>query len=112
MDSETSTTTTITLPPEIFDSLPVSVQCYIRFLENHIKQLQIRVQTLQVRVEDLEAQLAKNSSNSSKPPGSDGLRKQLQYGERVQALIAYFAHQHFIPVARVGQILEDIFGVA
>ena len=76
MDSETSSATTITLPPGIFDSLPASVQCYIRFLETHIKQLQIQVQALQVRVGALEAQLAKNSSNSSKPPGSDGFRKQ------------------------------------
>jgi transposase len=217
MNSEASTFSTITLPPELFDSLPTSVQSYIRFLETHIQQLQAQVVTLenqvvtlQMEVADLKAQLAKNSSNSSKPPGSDGLRKQpksqrnksdkksggqaghagktrtqianpdhieiytptscqgcgsdltdvngscvekrqvfdvpqpqievtehqveekkcpccgevtraffpqnvkapMQYGERVQALIAYFAHQHFIPVARVGQILEDVFGVA
>ena len=42
----------------------------------------------------------------------ENVKGPMQYGERVQALIAYFAHQHFIPVARVGQILEDIFGVA
>lgn len=203
MNLETSPISAVTLPPELFDSLPVSVQCYIRFLETHIQQLQMEV-------EDLKARLAKNSSNSSKPPGSDGLRKQpksqrgqsdkksggqeghigktrtqvanpnyiethtptscqecgsnltevkgscvekrqvfdvpqpqievtehqveekkcpccgektrasfpenvkgpMQYGERVQALVAYFAHQHFIPIARVGQILEDVFGVA
>ena len=200
----------MTLPQELFDSLPPSVQCYIRFLETSIQQLQLQVTILQAEVTELKTQLAKNSSNSSKPPGSDGLRKQpksqrgksdkksggqeghagktrtqianpdhievhtpancqgcgsdltqingfcmekrqvfdipqpqievtehqveekkcpccgevtrasfpenvkgpVQYGERVQALIAYFAHQHFIPVARVGQILEDIFGVA
>ena len=69
MNSETSASTTITLSPELFDCLPTSVQCYIRFLETHIQQLQMRVGAL-------EAQIAKNSSNSSKPPGSDGFRKQ------------------------------------
>ena len=29
------------------------------------------------------------------------IRGPVQYGERVQALTAYFAHQHFIPVDRV-----------
>ena len=33
------------------------------------------IQTLQQRVEYLESQLKKNSSNSSKPPSSDGLKK-------------------------------------
>jgi transposase len=33
-------------------------------------------------------------------------------GDRVQALTAYFAHQHFIPVDRVCQIFEDVFGFA
>lgn len=40
------------------------------------------------------------------------IRGPVQYGERVQALTAYFAHQHFIPVDRVCQIFEDVFGVA
>ena len=37
------------------------------------------------------------------------IRGPVQYGERVQALTAYFAHQHFIPVDRVCQIFEDVF---
>ena len=41
----------------------------------------------------------------------DNVKGQTQYGERVQALIAYFAHQHFIPVDRVCQIFEDLFGI-
>ena len=186
-----------------FDALPGSIRSYIRLLEMTIQQLQMRVH-------DLEARLAKNSSNSGKPPGSDGLKKKtkslrnksnkkpgaqqghvgkglaqvanpdliiihaptncqgcgsdlnrvagtcaekrqvfdipppkvevtehqalektcpccgkhsravfpdnvrgpVQYGERVQALTVYFAHQHFIPVDRVCQIFEDIFGIA
>lgn len=53
---------------EIFDFLPESVRQYIRFLESQI-------QLLNIKVHDLEARLAKNSSNSGKPPGSDGLKK-------------------------------------
>lgn len=41
----------------------------------------------------------------------DDIRGPTQYGERVQALIAYFARQHFIPVDRVCQIFEDLFGI-
>ena len=195
-------TYTPSLPPDVFVSLPESVQSYIRFLETSLQQLQIRVQ-------ELEARLAKNSSNSGKPPSSDGLKRlpksertrsgkkpggqqgrvgknlmkvespdhveihtsmscqgcgfnlnhvsgscvearqvfdipkpvvevtehraeekkcpccgcvsrgvfpegvkaPVQYGERVQALAAYFSHQHFIPVERLGQIFEDVFGI-
>src|SRR5271156_6138821 len=42
----------------------------------------------------------------------ENIRGPVQYGERVQALTAYFAHQHFIPVDRVCQIFEDVFGIA
>jgi len=34
-----------------------------------------------------------------------------QYGERVQALTTYFAHQHFLPFDRLAQMFEDIFGI-
>ena len=33
------------------------------------------------------------------------------YGERIQALATYFAHQHFLPFDRPVQMFEDIFGV-
>ena len=46
------------LPPDLFDALPPAVQAYIRYLE--------------VRLADLEAKLNQNSSNSSRPPSSDG----------------------------------------
>lgn len=199
-----------TLSGEVFDSLPESIRSYIRYLETTIQQQQVQIQQLQAQVHDLENRLSKNSSNSSKPPGSDGLKKKpkslrgksgkkpgaqqghtgkglaqvknpdvivthaptschgcgsnlgqmdgacaekrqvfdipqpkievtehqalekqcpccgelnrgvfpenirgpVQYGERVQALTAYFAHQHFIPVDRVCQIFEDVFGIA
>ena len=37
--------------------------------------LQGRIETLQARVAELERRLGLNSSNSSKPPSSDGLSK-------------------------------------
>jgi transposase len=191
------------LSGEAFDALPESIRLYIRYLESTIQELQ-------ARVHELEDRLSKNSSNSSKPPSSDGLKRKpkslrkqsdkkpggqqgrigkgleqvsnpdvivthtpsncigcgsdlscvngataeqrqifdipqpkinvtehrveekkcpccgertrasfpetvkgpTQYGDRVRALIAYFSHQHFIPVDRVCEIFEDIFGVA
>jgi len=192
-----------TLSGEVFEALPESIRSYIRYLESTIQQLQ-------VRVHELEAKLSKDSSNSSKPPSSDGLKRKpkslrkqsgkkpggqqghvgkglaqvnnpdiivthvpasctgcgsdlsdvsgatveqrqvfdipqpkinvtehrieekkcpccgelsralfpenikgpVQYGDRVRALIAYFSHEHFIPVDRVCEIFEDIFGVS
>ena len=70
-------TYTPTLPQDVLASLPESVQSYIRFLETSLQQLQIRVQ-------ELEARLAKNSSNSGKPPSSDGL-KRLPKSERTRS---------------------------
>lgn len=40
------------------------------------------------------------------------IRGYVQYGERIQGLAAYFAHQHFIPSDRLCQLFEDVFGVA
>ncbi len=215
MNSDT-TLSSPTISGPVFDALPESIRSYIRFLEAtiqkqqvQIQQQQVRIQQLEARVHELETRLSKNSSNSSKPPSSDGLKKKpksqreqsgkkpggqqghvgkglmpiehpdvivthtpancdgcgsglsevagvcvekrqvfdipqpkvevtehqalqkkcpccgsinraafpenirgsVQYGERVQALTAYFAHQHFIPIDRVCQMFEDIFGV-
>ena len=205
------------LQSKIFDSLSPTVCTYIRSLEKIIEPLQIQtqqqqiqIQQLQFRVKGLEAIISKDSSNSSKPPSSDGLKKKtkslrfksgkkpgaqpghvgkclsqvdnpdfivthaptcchecgldlskidgvcaekrqvfdipqpkieviehhalekrcsgcgklskgvfpdnikgpVQYGKRVQALTAYFTHQHFIPVKRLCQVFEDVFGMS
>lgn len=44
---------------------------------SNLQKQQVRIQELEVRVHDLEARLSKDSSNSSKPPGSDSLKKQM-----------------------------------
>jgi transposase len=203
MDSQKKIISIPVLSGDAFDALPESIRSYIRYLEGTIQQLQ-------ARVHELEDRLSKDSSNSSRPPSSDGLKRKpkslrtksgkkpggqqgragkglaqvntpdiivihtpssctgcgsdlssvsattaeqrqvfdipqpkinvtehrveekqcpccgklarasfpahikgpVQYGDRVRALIAYFSHQHFIPVDRVCEIFEDIFGVA
>jgi len=64
------------LPDDIFNSLPESVRYYIRFLEARIHRLEKQVQEQAQKIHELEGRLSKNSSNSSKPPGSDGLKKE------------------------------------
>ncbi len=71
-----------TFPNELFDTLPEAVRLYIRFLEAtverqqiQIQQQQVHIQQLKIKVHDLELRLAKDSSNSGKPPTSDGLKK-------------------------------------
>jgi transposase len=70
------------LNPEVFTSLPQIAQDYIRGLENyvysvekHVVSLMTQMQGFVAKVQELEARLAKDSSNSSKPPSSDGLGK-------------------------------------
>ena len=64
-----------TLSGEMFETLPGPIRSYIRYLESIIQQQQLQIQQLQIKVHDLETRLAKNSSNSSKPPSSDGIKK-------------------------------------
>lgn len=65
------------LQPPIPDvsSLPEPIQIYIRWLEATVLQLQDQNRQLQAKVLELESRLNKNSSNSSKPPSSDGLKR-------------------------------------
>lgn len=49
--------------------------------------------------------------DTSKGVFPENVRAPVQYGGRVQALVAYFQHQHFVPVERACQIFEDVFGV-
>ncbi len=58
-----------------FSSLPEEVGAYIDYLELTIEKQQDQIQQLQARIAQLEAILSKNSSNSSKPPSSDGLKR-------------------------------------
>ena len=48
---------------------------FIQYQGEEIELLKRKNAELEARLEKLERQLAKNSSNSSKPPSSDGLKK-------------------------------------
>src|SRR3982751_3316388 len=56
------------LPPELWDKTPADVQVAVLAL----------VQSLEKRIADLEARLARDSSNSSKPPSSEPLHVKRQ----------------------------------
>lgn len=73
------------LPKEIFDSLHPAAQVYIRYLEELVREQAARILKLEERVRDLENRLNKNSSNSSKPPSSDGLGKNQKVYENTLA---------------------------
>ena len=67
MKSETIVTIPV-LREEVLKTLPEEIRIYIRYLES-------RIQHLETKVHVLEAKTSKDSSNSSKPPSSDGLRR-------------------------------------
>src|SRR5262245_12047652 len=57
------------LPVELWGQIPPAAQAAILDL---IQQYQQRLEALQRRVEDLEQRLGQNSTNSSRPPSTDG----------------------------------------
>ena len=63
-------------PPHDLSTLPEWAQMLIHQLTAQVHELTSQVHQLTARAHELEAQLAKNSSNSGKPPSSDGLAKQ------------------------------------
>ena len=58
-----------------------------------------------------EAKICPCCGGISKGLFPENISAPVQYGERVQALSAYFSHQHFIPFDRLSQMFEDVFEI-
>lgn len=70
---------------------------------------QPEVKVTEHRIEEKKCPCCAELNRASFP---ENIRGPVQYGDRIRALIAYFSHEHFIPVDRVCEIFEDIFGVS
>ncbi|MCB1212837.1 MAG: IS66 family transposase [Chlamydiia bacterium] len=70
---------------------------------------QPQIEVIEHRVEEKRCPCCGLSNRGSFPQDVKG---PVQFGSRVQALVTYFAHQHFIPVDRVCEIFEDVFDVS
>ena len=70
---------------------------------------QPKINVTEHRVEEKKCPCCGETTRASFP---ENIKGPVQYGDRVRALIAYFSHEHFIPVDRVCEIFKDIFGVA
>jgi transposase len=62
-----------------------AVVALVQALQDHIERLEQRVEHLENRVKELEGRLAENSSNSHRPPASDGLNKPAPKSLRVKS---------------------------
>ena len=69
---------------------------------------QPEIKVTEHRIEEKKCPCCAELTRASFP---ENVRGPVQYGDRVQALIVYFSHEHFIPVDRVCEIFKDIFGV-
>lgn len=69
---------------------------------------QPEVKVTEHRVEEKKCPCCAERTRASFP---ENVKGPIQYGNRIQALTAYFSHEHFIPVDRVCEIFKDIFGV-
>lgn len=63
---------------EIYNKGISEVIDVIKNLSNQIKEQNAQIEALTSRVKLLESQVNKNSTNSSKPPSSDGLKKKIK----------------------------------
>src|SRR6267154_2106476 len=104
------------LPDDVFASLPLLVQTYIRYLEERVRQLEEKNHQLEQRVSDLEHRSETKQcpccGHHTSADFPEGIAAFTQYGERVQALATYFHNQHLIPIDRVCEIFADIYGIS
>lgn len=67
---------------------------------------------IEVTEHRIEAKACPCCGKISKGIFPENVTAPVQYGEHVQVLSAYFRNQHLIPVERVCEIFEDVFGIS
>lgn len=67
---------------------------------------------IEVTEHQAEAKVCACCGYRTKAAFPENVMAPVQYGERIQALAAYFDNQHFIPADRLCQLFEDVFGVS
>ncbi|NGX43422.1 MAG: hypothetical protein K940chlam7_01719 [Chlamydiae bacterium] len=96
--NENTTFSVPTLSCNAFDALPQSILSYICAERRQVFDiLQPQVEVTEHRVQEKKCPCCGSMNRAIFP---ENIRGPVQYGERVQALTVYFAHQHFIPVDR------------
>jgi transposase len=67
--------------------------------------------TIEVTEHRIEAKVCPFCGEISRGTFPENVLGPVQYGERVQALSTYLRNEHLIPVKRICEIFEDIFGI-
>lgn len=114
---EGKTLTQIESPDNVIIHAPSKCQCCGKSLQ-HLEKRKIEkrqvfdIKDPQIEITEHQA-VTKTCScgHKEKAPFPNGVLAPVQYGKKVQGLIAYLAYQHFIPIDRICRFFEDLFGL-